>query len=30
MLGDAFARALDGAFKRLVRERFNLPTVAFT
>ncbi len=30
MLADAFARALDGAFMRLVRERFNLPTIAFT
>jgi hypothetical protein len=30
MLADAFARAIDGAFMRLVRERFNLPTIAFT
>jgi hypothetical protein len=29
MPADAFARALDGAFMRLVRERFNLPTIAF-
>jgi hypothetical protein len=27
---DAFARAIDGAFLRLVRDRFNLPTIAFT
>ena len=26
---DAFSRARDGAFTRLVRERFNLPTIAF-
>jgi hypothetical protein len=30
MSADAFARALDSAFTRLVRERFNLPTIAFT
>ena len=30
MPADAFARALDGAMVRLVRERFNLPTIAFT
>jgi hypothetical protein len=30
MSADAFARALDGASMRLVRERFNLPTIAFT
>ena len=30
MPADAFARALDGAFLRLVRERFNLPKIAFT
>ena len=30
MSADAFARAVNGAFTRLVRERFNLPTVAFT
>jgi hypothetical protein len=30
MSADAFARALDGAFMRLLRERFNLPTIAFT
>jgi hypothetical protein len=29
MTPDAFARALDGAVVRLVRERFNLPTIAF-
>jgi hypothetical protein len=29
MAADAFARALDGAVVRLVRERFNLPTIAF-
>ena len=29
MPSDAFARALDGAVVRLVRERFNLPTIAF-
>jgi hypothetical protein len=29
MSADAFARAVDGAFNRLVRERFNLPTIAF-
>jgi hypothetical protein len=30
MTGDAFDKALDGAVVRLVRERFNLPTIAFT
>jgi hypothetical protein len=30
MPADAFARALDGAFLRLVREHFNLPTIALT
>jgi hypothetical protein len=30
MSADAFARAHDAAVDRLVRERFNLPTVAFT
>jgi len=30
MSADAFAKALDGAVARLVRERFNLPTIAFT
>jgi hypothetical protein len=29
MTPEAFARALDGAVVRLVRERFNLPTIAF-
>jgi len=29
MAPDAFARALDGAVVRLVRERFSLPTIAF-
>lgn len=30
MTADAFDRALDGAVVRLVRERFSLPTIAFT
>lgn len=30
MAADAFDRALDGAVTRLVRERFDLPTIAFT
>jgi hypothetical protein len=30
MTPEAFARARDGAFARLVRERFSLPTIAFT
>ena len=30
MSADAFAKALDGAVVRLVRERYNLPTIAFT
>jgi hypothetical protein len=29
MTADAFARARDGALARLVRERFNLPTVSY-
>ncbi len=29
MLPDAFARARDGAFSRLIRERFGLPTMTF-
>jgi hypothetical protein len=29
MAADAFARALDGAVTRLIRERLNLPTIAF-
>jgi len=30
MTAEAFARASDGAIARLVRERFNLPTITFT
>lgn len=30
MSADAFARAREGAIDRLVRERFGLPTIAFT
>jgi hypothetical protein len=30
MAADAYARACDGAVTRLVRERLNLPTIAFT
>jgi hypothetical protein len=29
MAGDAFAKALEGAVARLVRERFDLPTIMF-
>ena len=29
MTADAFARALDGALARLIRERFGLPTMTF-